>query len=161
MTQKDIDEREGRFEDLDAHEAFKAEGIRTERLHTPPTEADHNELYQAYCDSDGEYEEGSGKRSLFYYSNALFTGELLLKGFEKALAYGNKGEWNYNAFDEDTLNEVIKAFGDGPIYQPARAYSVEILVHRDLTGVDLTALDAMMAVEIDIVAPNVLRLLFD
>jgi hypothetical protein len=85
----------------------------------------------------------------------------LLKGFAKALAYGNKGEWNYNTFDEDTLNEVIKAFGEGPIYQPARAYGVEILVNRDLTGVDLTALDAMMGVEIDIVAPNVLRLLFE
>ncbi|MGZ4864203.1 MAG: hypothetical protein ACXVIL_06130, partial [Halobacteriota archaeon] len=56
--------------------------------------------------------------SLFYYSDALFTGEELLKGFAKALAYGNKGEWNYNAFDEDTLNEVIKAFGDGPISSP-------------------------------------------
>ena len=161
MTPKDIHEREGRVNDLDAHEAFKAEGIRIEKLHTPPTEADYDELYQAYCDSDGEYEEGSGKRSLFYYSDALFTGEELLKGFSKALAYGNKGEWHYNTFDEDTLYEVIRVFGDGPIYQPARAYSVEILVHRDLTGVDLTALDAMVAVEIDIVAPNVLRLLFD
>ncbi|MGZ4884928.1 MAG: hypothetical protein ACXV5H_08785 [Halobacteriota archaeon] len=118
MTPRDVDEREGRFEDLNAYEAFKTVGMLTKRLHSPPNEVDRSELYQAYCDSSGEYEEGSGKRSLFYYSDALFTGEELLKGFAKALAYGNKGEWNYNAFDEDTLNEVIKAFGDGPISSP-------------------------------------------
>jgi hypothetical protein len=83
MTPKDIDEREGRFEDLDAHEAFRAEGIRTERLHTPPTVADYNELDQAYCDSDGEYEERSGKRSLFYYSEALLPAKNCLRGLRR------------------------------------------------------------------------------
>lgn len=53
MTPIDIDPREGHVSDVDALHEFKRVGMRTKRLHAPPTDDDYKELYQAYSDSSG------------------------------------------------------------------------------------------------------------
>lgn len=163
MTPTDIDTREGHVSDVDAWHEFKREGMQTVRLHAPPTDDDYKELYQAYSDSSGDYQHGSGKRSLFYYSDALFTADELIKGFSTALAYGDNGRWDYNKFDKYALEAIFDVFGRaGAIYQPARVYSVEVLVHRDLSGVDIETLrEVAKAAEADEVTPGVLRILWD
>lgn len=114
MTPTDIDTREGHVSDVDAFHEFKREGMRTARLHAPPTEDDSKKLYQAYSDSSKDYLRGSGKRSLFYYSDALFTADELLKGFSSALAHGDRDRWDYNKFDKYSLQAVFDVFGHAP-----------------------------------------------
>lgn len=163
MTPTDIDTREGHVSDVDAFHEFKREGMRTARLHVPPTEDDYKELDQAYSDSSKDYLRGSGKRSLFYYSNALFTADELLKGFSSALAHGDRDRWDYNKFDKYSLEAVFDVFGRArAIYQPARVFSVEVLVHRDLSGVDIEKLrEVAKAAEADEVTPGVYRIFWD
>lgn len=163
MTPTDIDLREGHVSDVDAFHEFKREGMRTARLHSPPTENDYKELDQAYSDSSKDYLRGSGKRSLFYYSDALFTADELLKGFSSALAHEDRDRWDYNKFDKYSLEAVFDVFGRArAIYQPARVYSVEVLVHRDLSGVDIEKLrEVAKAAEADEVTPGVYRLFWD
>ena len=163
MTPTDVDLREGHVSDVDAFHEFKREGMRTARLHSPPSEDDYKELDQAYSDSSKDYLHGSGKRSLFYYSDALFTAGELLKGFSSALAHGDRDRWDYNKFDKYSLEAVFDVFGRArAIYQPARVYSVEVLVHRDLSGVDIEKLrEVAKAAEADEVTPGVYRLFWD
>ena len=163
MTPTDTDLREGHVSDVDAFHEFKREGMRTARLHSPPTEDDYKELDQAYSDSSKDYLRGSGKRSLFYYSDALFTADELLKGFSSALAHGDRDRWDYNKFDKYSLEAVFDVFGRArAIYQPARVYSVEVLVHRDLLGVHIEKLREVAKVaEADEVTPGVYRIFWD
>ena len=163
MTPTDVDLREGHVSDVDAFHEFKREGMRTARLHSPPTEDDYKELDQAYSDSSKDYRRGSGKRSLFYCSDALFTADELLKGFSSALAHGERDRWDYNKFDKYSLEAVFDVFGRArAIYQPARVYSVEVLVHRDLLGVHIEKLrEVAKAAEADEVTPGVYRIFWD
>jgi hypothetical protein len=114
--------REGHVASMEEYQAVTSEGIKTDRLHSPPTEADMQELVGAYTEKT---------RALLYWSDALFNGEQLKVGFKWALS-ADGFEPTYNEFGPDAIDALIEAFGvEIPVYQPSREFSVSIYVHTD------------------------------
>ncbi len=101
---------------------FRREGPRPERLHIPPNDDDLKELKQAYSDLTN-VGEGS-RRSLCYFSDALFSGSELMAAFQDVMSRA------YHDFDPDfTTLLLVEEYEKEALFQPARERSISIYLH--------------------------------
>lgn len=125
-------------DDPAAFDAVTAEAIDINRLHTPATPADFDEVCLAYSDKT---------RAPFYWADCLMTGIEMQRAFVNALA----PEGTYNTFDAvKTTGALFIIYDNLPRYQISREYSCCVYIHSiDGTPLRLPTKEEQAALTVD------------
>ncbi len=151
------------IEDLDDFHAFRLKAVETSRLRIDATNDDVAALAAAYCDSSDTYDfekqvDATGaSRAMCFWSDTLMTGEQMKKAYDIAL-YG----YGSNDFTNDEIQKIIDIFGNEPVYQCAREYTVCLYIHSStIDEKTLERVKELKADESKVVAPHLLRIWYD